>query len=199
MANRKHAAEVANAASQAVGRDGFADVVNEHAGTLFRFAVRLAGDPVEAEDLVQETFLRAQQAFGRFEMREYGPRPWLLKILHHVFYTRRKRAAREPTLLEDIDFEDYATELERNPLPQLVAGQVDWEDFDDELKAAVMRLPVEYRSVLLLWALGDMPYKEISTVLDCPIGTVMSRLFRARQMLGEALADYAVRHGINTE
>lgn len=186
----------AAAKSDTMPNDRFEDVIKAHADTVYRFAMRLTGDQVESDDLVQETFLRAFRAFDRFELRDYGYRPWLLKILHHAFYTRRKRAQREPTLLEDIDFEDCASELERNPLPQLVAGQMDWEDFDDEVKAAVMRLPVEYRSVLLLWALGDMPYREIGVVLDSPIGTIMSRLFRARQMLGEALADYAAKRGI---
>lgn len=180
-------------------KGGFDDVVLAHAGVVYRFAVRLAGDANAAEDLVQETFLRAHKAYDRFELREYGAKPWLLKILHHVFFTQRKRAPREPTLLEDIDFEDCAAELERNPLPQLVAGQVDWEDFDDELKAAMQRLPTEYRSVMMLWALGDLSYKEIGGVVGCPIGTVMSRLFRARQMLGEALADYAAQRGIRTQ
>jgi RNA polymerase sigma-70 factor (ECF subfamily) len=74
---------------------------------------------------------------------------------------------------------------------------MDWDQFDDELKAAVQSLAPEYRSVLLLWALGDLSYKEIAQVLDCAMGTVMSRLHRARQQLSRVLDDYAKERGIH--
>jgi len=186
-------------ASAAAVPDRFEDVILCHAELAYRLALRLTGSAHEAEDLVQDTFLRAYRAFDRFELREYGAKPWLLKILHHVFCTRWGRAAREPTLLQDVDFDDFAAELEREPLPQLAAGQIDWDGFDEELKTAVGRLPPEYRSVLLLWALGELTYKEISTVLGCAMGTVMSRLYRARQMLGQSLAEYAKGRGLTLD
>jgi len=173
----------------------FEDVVLCHADLVYRLARRLAREESEAEDLVQETFLRAFRAFDQFELREFGAKPWLLKILHHVFFTRRSRAVREPTLLQDVNFDDFAAELEREPLPQLASGQMDWDGFDDELKVAINRLQPEYRAVLLLWALGDLTYREIAHVLGVAIGTVMSRLYRARQALGQSLAEYARKRG----
>lgn len=175
----------------------FEEVVLCHLDVVYRIAVRLSGDSHEAEDLVQETFLRAHRAFDRFELRQYGAKPWLLKILHNVFYSRRGQAAKYPTLLEDISLDDFAAELERDPPSSIADGKMDWDQFDDELKAAVQSLAPEYRSVLLLWALGDLSYKEIAQVLDCAMGTVMSRLHRARQQLSRVLDDYAKERGIH--
>lgn len=169
----------------------FEEVVLCHLDTVYRIAVRLAGDVHEAEDLVQETFLRAHRAFSGFELRKYGAKPWLLKILHNVFYTRRGQADRAPSLLQDLSLDDFAAELERDPLPAVADGQMDWEYIDEELKAAIEALAPEYRSVLLLWALGELSYKEIAEVSGCAMGTVMSRLHRARQQLGQKLEDYA--------
>lgn len=176
--------------------DSFRKNVLCHADLVYRMALRLGGSFSEADDLAQETFLRAHRAFDRFDLREHGAKAWLLKILHNVVITRRVRAGRQPTLLEDVNFDDFAAELEREPLPRLAEGQVQWEHFDDELKRAVEALIPEYRDVLLLWALGDLSYKQIAEVVGVPIGTVMSRLYRARQQLGNELAAYAARRGI---
>jgi len=174
----------------------FSELVMPHLDLVYRIACKLAGSRHEADDLVQETFLRAYRSFGQFELREYGAKPWLLKILHNVFFTRRGQAGRAPTLMEDLSLDDFAAELEQKPFPTLPAGEMDWEHFDEELKRAVEDLAPEYRSVLLLWALGDLSYKEIADVLGCALGTVMSRLYRARQQLSGVLADYAVERGI---
>jgi len=176
--------------------DSFRKNVLCHADLVYRMALRLGGSFSEADDLAQETFLRAHRAFDRFDLREHGAKAWLLKILHNVVITRRVRAGRQPTLLEDVNFDDFAAELEREPLPRLAEGQVQWEHFDDELKRAVEALIPEYRDVLLLWALGDLSYKQIAEIVGVPIGTVMSRLYRARQQLGNELAAYAARRGI---
>ncbi len=138
--------------------------------------------------------MRAYRGHDRFQLREFGAKPWLVKILHHTFLTRGARSSREVTVAQDIDFDSFAAELEREPLPQLAEGQLNWDGFDDELKSAVTSLSPEYRSVLLMWALGDLTYKEIAGILDVAIGTVMSRLYRARQLLGQSLAAYAERH-----
>jgi RNA polymerase sigma-70 factor (ECF subfamily) len=181
------------------GSDLFRQTVLCHSDLVFRVAVRLCGEATEAEDLVQETFLRAHRAFDRFDLRDHGAKPWLLKILHNVVRTRRSKVRRQPTLLEDVNFDDFAAELEREPLPRLADGQMRWEGFDDELKRAVEGLIPEYREVLLLWALGDLSYKQIADIADVPIGTVMSRLYRARQQLCQELATYAAGRRIASE
>lgn len=174
----------------------FDEVVLCHMDLVYRVAVRLSGDPHEAEDLVQETFMRAHTAFGGFEFRSYGAKPWVLKILHNVFFTRRGQANKAPVLLEESTLDDFAAQVEREPFPAFTGGEVGWESFDEEIKAAVESLPSQHRAALLLWALGDLSYKEIAMVLDCALGTVMSRLHRARQQLSRELSDYAKDRGI---
>jgi RNA polymerase sigma-70 factor (ECF subfamily) len=162
-------------------------------------ARRLAGNEAEAEDLVQETFMRAHKAFAGFELRQYGAKPWLLKILHNVFYTRLSKRSRQPSLIEDVSFDDFAAELDQPPASELGSGEINWDDFDEELKSAVSGLSPDYREVILLWALEELSYKEIAEVCGCAIGTVMSRLYRARQQLGQRLAGYAREHGLPSE
>lgn len=174
----------------------FKELVLCHLDLVYRIALRLTGNRHEAEDLTQETFLRAHRSFEQFELREYGAKPWLLKILHNVYLNRRGQAARSPSLIADLSLDDFEAELSRESLPTLGDGQMNWEGFDEELKSAIESLTPDHRSVLLLWALGDLTYKEIGQVLDCAIGTVMSRLHRARQQLNEQLAEYASRRGI---
>ena len=170
-----------------------------HLDVVYGMARRLSASEAEAEDLVQETFMRAYRSFGTFELRDYGAKPWLLKILHNAFYTRRSREHRQPSLMDDVDFDRFAGELDAEPLEAVFDGEVDWDQFDEELKVAVESLQPEYRSVLLLWALGDMSYREIAEACDCPMGTVMSRLYRARQQLGQTLAEYAAERNLGTE
>lgn len=174
----------------------FEQVAMPHLDSVYRVARRLAATETEAEDLVQEAFLRAFRAFDRFELRTYGAKPWLLRILHNTYYTRRQRANREPTLLDDVDFDCFAGELEPETLDGWPDELPDWDAFDAELKNAVASLPVEYRTVLLLWAFEDLSYKEIAAICGCKIGTVMSRLYRARQILSQRLAGYVAENNL---
>jgi RNA polymerase sigma-70 factor (ECF subfamily) len=177
----------------------FNEVALPHLDAVYRMARRLSRNDAEAEDLVQETFLRAYRSFEKFELRSYGAKPWLLKILHNVFYTRAGRQAKQPTLLDDASFDDFAGELDQPAGSELVADNLNWDLFDDEIKAGVDDLVEEYREVLLLWALEELSYKEIADVCGIPVGTVMSRLYRARQQLGRRLAGYAREQGFSTE
>lgn len=170
-----------------------------HLDAVYRMARVLVSGEAEADDLVQETFVRAFRAFDRFELREYGPRPWLLRILYNVFCTAKGKQRREPTLLDDVDFDHFADELERAPTEPVTAEAINWEYFDEELKSAVERLQPEYRGVLLLWAIEELSYKEIAEVCGCALGTVMSRLYRARQLLGQRLQEYARERKLSTE
>lgn len=174
----------------------FKELVLCHADLVYRIAFKLSGNAHEAEDLTQETCLRAYRSFDQFELRDYGAKPWLLKILYNVFLNSRSQTSRAPSLLADLSLDDFEAELSRETIPSLSDGSMNWEGFDEELKKAIDALSPDYRAVLLLWALGDMTYKEIGQVLGCAIGTVMSRLHRARQQLNEQLADYAARRGI---
>jgi RNA polymerase sigma-70 factor (ECF subfamily) len=165
---------------------------------VYRMAYRLSGERHEAEDLVQETMVRAFQAFDQFELRSFGAKPWLLRILHNVFYTRAGRKRRQPTLLDDVDFDRFSEELSEAQLED-DGTSINWERVDQELKIAVQDLQPEYREVLLLWAMEELSYKEIAEVCRCAVGTVMSRLYRARQLLGRSLKSYARERNLSIE
>src|SRR5439155_4205737 len=134
-----------------------------------------------AEDLVQETYLRAFRARDSFDLQEFGIRPWLLRIMHNLHLSRAGRERRQPQSISD-------DQLESAPGSAAPQG-FSWEGMDERLVHAVEELPAEYTSVLMLWAVDELSYKEISLALDVPIGTVMSRLYRARQRLSAQLQD----------
>ena len=165
--------------------------------SVYRMAMHLTHHPDEAADLVQETYLKALKAEDRFELRypDKGVRPWLFKILHNAFYTRKGRQKREPTIADDLAPRSVESELD-SPPPAWDLASLDWEQVDDRLKHAIEELPDHYREVLLLWAVEGLKYKEIAEVLGVALGTVMSRLYRARANLSQDLAEYAAEHGI---
>ncbi len=197
--SRGHVGDGRLASQERKVRKRFETVALPHLDAVYRMARRLSAAESEADDLVQETFMRAYRAFDGFELREYGAKPWLLKILHNVFYTRCGQGRRQPSLLDDADFDNFAGQVAQEPLETLVDGDVNWELFDQELKWAVEELQPEYRTVLVLWALEDLSYREIATVCDCPIGTVMSRLYRARQQIGPRLVEFAASQNLKAE
>jgi RNA polymerase sigma-70 factor, ECF subfamily len=180
------------------GDKSFEEQALPHLETLYRVARRLTRNEHEAEDLVQETFLKAYRAFASFEMREFGIKPWLLKILHNTFLNRQARENRAPTAADQKNLEQM---YEATPSASAPAGlpEVDYEQLDEEVKQAIDTLAPEFRSVLLLWATMELSYQEIAETLGVPIGTVMSRLHRARQQLNRALKDYARAHRLIPE
>jgi RNA polymerase sigma-70 factor (ECF subfamily) len=153
--------------------------------------MQLARHPDEAADLVQETYLKALRASDRYEPQGGGVRPWLFKILHNVFYTRLDKARRQPTLVEDFALTPGNQTGPDQPDPVWSLADLDWEHVDERLKDAIERLKPEYRAVLLLWGVEGMKYREIAEIQEVPIGTVMSRLHRARTILAEELAELA--------
>jgi RNA polymerase sigma-70 factor (ECF subfamily) len=174
--------------------DNFEKLALEQMDTLYRVARRLTRDPERANDLVQETFLRAFRAKESFQLKEYGIRPWLLRIMQNLHYSRSGRERRQPIAMEDGGLE--AADLDALPEQPGVPAPIDIEYLDEQLVRALDGLAVDYQIVLLMWAVDDLTYKEIAHTLDIPIGTVMSRLHRARQKLGEQLQDYARREGV---
>jgi len=149
----------------------FRDLAVAELDAVYRMAFHLTRHPDEAGDLVQETYL------------------------HNAFYTRLDKKRREPTLADDLRLEGAASELD-HPAPCWDLSSLDWEQTDERLKQAIAELPVHYREVLLLWAVEGLKYKEVAQVLDVALGTVMSRLYRARAILSEKLAGLAEELGI---
>jgi len=172
-------------------REEFEELALEHLESVYRMAMQLARHPDEASDLVQETYLRALKVAERYEQRGGGIRPWLFKILHNVFYTRVGKAKREPVVAAELPaVRSNETSPDEAP-PAWDLSSLDWEHVDERIKSSIEQLRPEYRSVLLLWGVEGLKYREISEIQDIPIGTVMSRLHRARSILGEQLSELA--------
>jgi len=178
-----------------VETNAFRDLALAEFDSVYRMAFSLARNPNDAADLTQETYLKAFKAEGRFELREHGVRPWLFKILHNTFYSKVSKDKRGPNLSDDLSYRADPNSLTDGE-PAWDLASLDWEQVDERLKAAIDDLPDHYREPLLLWAVEGLKYREIAEVLDVKLGTVMSRLYRARGTLTEQLADYAAEHGI---
>lgn len=160
-----------------------------HAPALLRTALRMtAGDPAAAEDAVQETLLRAWKAFAQFEAGT-NARAWLFRILLNFLSKQRQRAAARPGLVSlDEHEESRGQPVAAPPEPARFA--------DSDVFAALHALPEEHRAVLLLAVVEGFTCKEVAATLELPIGTVMSRLSRARVGLRNALlAVGATGHG----
>lgn len=160
----------------------------QHLDALYSLARWLARDPVDAEDLVQETYAKAVRAAHQFRPGT-NLRAWLFQILRNTFYTQIKRRGREPAATDPALLDGLARSGgEANP-GRGVAFSTDGTVGVD-LTAALSRLPEEFRTVVLLSDLEDFTMGEIAAILECPVGTVKSRLFRARALLRDSLRDY---------
>jgi RNA polymerase sigma-70 factor, ECF subfamily len=167
---------------------------------LFRFAVRLTANPAAAEDLVQETYLRALQSFGT--VRDQGSvRPWLFRILSRLVIDRHRAYGREVPLegSEDLDrFSLYDRIADEDPLPYSDNLHADFlaQFRDEDVRRALLGLPESFRIPLVLLHAEEMSYRDIAEVIGCPIGTVMSRLHRGRKILERDLWECARKRGL---
>jgi RNA polymerase sigma-70 factor, ECF subfamily len=164
--------------------------------SLYRTALRLTDNKVQAEDLVQETYLRAWRSLSQLDGPS-GVRPWMFRILRTVFIDRLRRESKRPKLV--IDVEKMLTAPEQLSPPEVsdVKDRQSLDEvFDQEIMSAITELPDEERLALLFQAVGGLSYREISEALECPLGTVMSRLHRAKRWLRRRLAAYGKSYGI---
>ncbi len=176
-------------------REQFETLALAQIDALYRMARRLTHDASKADDLVQDTFARALRSRDSFELAEYGIKPWLLRIMYNLHLNRAERDKRQPASTTDEALEQSG----KSDVSQLPIDPTSFQAMDEQLVHALDALPVDYRTVMLLWAVEELSYKEIADSLAIPIGTVMSRLFRARQRLAAELKDYAAQEGITRE
>lgn len=184
--------------SQHRAKQEFEDLALSQLDPLYSAALRLTKNERDAEDLVQDTVMRAYQFFDRFE-RGSNIKAWLFKILTNTFINRYRRKVKERTVVEGAerdavheqfisrDTTDYAANPEQYFFDRLLS--------DDVLKA-IDGLPIDFRLVVILADLQEFSYREIAEILEVPVGTVMSRLFRGRKLLQKTLRDYALGAGV---
>lgn len=181
-------------------REEFERFALPHINALFNLALKLTRNRKDAEDLVQDTYLRAYRFFETYEAGTQI-KAWLYRILRNTFVNRYRAAKARP---EEVDFEKiesfYEQMVEENflterqaPTPESVVMD---GVLDAEIQEAIAGLPEEYREVVVLALVDELSYKEIATALSIPLGTVMSRLHRGRKLLQATLLEYARRKGI---
>jgi RNA polymerase sigma-70 factor, ECF subfamily len=163
---------------------------------LYRTAFRLSGNKAQAQDLVQETYLRAWRSLSRLHGLS-GVQPWMFRILRTVFIDQLRRESSRPKLITDVDKMLTAPEQLAPPEVSNVRDRRELDEhFDQEIISAIAELPDEERLALLFQAVGQLSYREISEALECPIGTVMSRIHRGKRRLRHRLAAHASNYGI---
>jgi RNA polymerase sigma-70 factor, ECF subfamily len=159
----------------------------QHIDDIYRTAMRLTREAGEADDLVQETYMQAWKSFENYEVGT-NCRAWLYKILFNKFDHHRRKKYTQAKYFQEADELILDMAVQKTSVPEHLT--------DREVISALEKLPEHYASVVLLADVQEFDYKEVAQILDIPIGTVMSRLNRARTQLRKSLARTAAEYGI---
>jgi RNA polymerase sigma-70 factor (ECF subfamily) len=170
-----------------------------HKDILFNFALRTTGDKDDAHDLLQETFMKAFRFWDKYE-KGTNIRAWLFRIMKNSYINRYRKETREPGMVDYDDVENFYDSIrddstDSNDLQKRMYSNM----LSDEVTEALQSLPEDFRTVVILCDIEGLMYDEISEFLNCPIGTVRSRLHRGRKMLEEKLYNYAKERGLVKE
>jgi len=168
-----------------------------HINSMYNFAYRLALDRDDAKDLVQDTYFKAFRFIESFQ-RGTNAKAWLFRILKNSFINEYRKKVKEPNKVDYQEVESYynSEDVDRVITPDLRVDALK-DMIGDEISNALNALDVDFRTVIILCDLEGFKYEEMAKILDIPIGTVRSRLHRARQLLKEKLSEYAKSMGYN--
>lgn len=168
-----------------------------HVDSMYNFAFRLTFDEDDAKDLVQDTYLKAFRFINSFE-RGTNAKAWLFRILKNSFINEYRKKSKQPNKVDYNEVEQYynSDDVDENITTDLRVETVQ-HMIGDEISGALNGIPVDFRTVIILSDLEGFTYEEMSKILDIPIGTVRSRLHRARNMMKDKLASYAKEMGYN--
>jgi RNA polymerase sigma-70 factor, ECF subfamily len=177
----------------------FESAALEHIDSLFNVGMRMTGNRAAAEDLVQETYLKVHRFSHTFKEGS-NLKAWLFKILRNTFINTFRKKIREPKEIHYNDAEDLYLFNKIKTVKESddhLRGSITsvYEFFEDEVTNAVNKLPLAFKEVVLYSDIEELSYEEISEIIGCPIGTVKSRLFRARRLLQKSLWNYANERG----
>jgi RNA polymerase sigma-70 factor, ECF subfamily len=175
----------------------FEEIAFAFMDSLYSTALRMTRNAAEAEDLVQDTYLRAYRFFDKFE-EGTNFKAWIFKILTNTFINKYRKKVRTPqsVQLDKVEFGLESEETKQDPGEWGGYEAERYEElFDDDIKVALAQLSEEFRIVIILADIEGFSYKDIAEMIDRPIGTVMSRLFRGRRILQRVLDKYAHREG----
>lgn len=171
-------------------RREFEELALQHMDSLYSVALRMTKNVSEAQDLVQDAYLRAYRFFDRFE-RGTNFKAWLFKILKNVYINKYRKELRKPQMV-DISSVEALNSLRGLTTPE---DEIFNKLLDDDVTRAMDALPEDFRLAIMMADLQGFAYKDIAEILECPIGTVMSRLHRGRKLLKNNLYEYAKAHG----
>jgi len=181
----------------------FTELAMEHMPSLYTAALRMTRNPSDAEDLVQETYLKAYRAFGTFR-EGTNIKAWLYRILTNTYINTYRAKKRRPEETHIDDVENLYLYRRLGGLEGAQSGRSAEDEVldhftDADVKAAIEALPEQFRMAVLLGDVEGFSYKEIAEILDVPIGTVMSRLHRGRRALQKRLYDFGRQRGLVSE
>jgi RNA polymerase sigma-70 factor (ECF subfamily) len=168
-----------------------------HIHSMYNFAYRLTLERDDAKDLVQDTYLKAYRFIESFQ-KGTNAKAWLFRILKNSFINDYRKKSKEPNKVDYQEVETYynSEEVDRQITPDLRVESLK-DMIGDEISNALNALDVDFRTVIILCDLEGFKYEEMAKILDIPIGTVRSRLHRARNLLKEKLKEYAKSMGYN--
>jgi RNA polymerase sigma-70 factor (ECF subfamily) len=180
-------------------QEDFEEEIIPHLDAMYNFALRLTSDPSDAEDLVQDTIVKAFRFFSSYE-KGTNAKAWLFRILKNSYSNNYRKKSKQPN---QVDYDEVSTfhETIRSELPHTS----DLEDkmfrdlVDDDISQALEELPEDFRTVVLLCDVEGFTYEEIANMLDVPIGTIRSRLHRGRNLLKAQLKEYAEKRGFRSD
>jgi RNA polymerase sigma-70 factor, ECF subfamily len=166
-----------------------------HMDILYSYALRLTSNPEDANDLLQETYLKAYRFWSKFEQGT-NCRAWLFRIMRNSYINRYRKAVKTPEHLDYDEIKDfYNTIREQTSDPNDLSERLFGQLLDDQVSAALTELPEEFRTVVILCDVENFTYEEAAEFVDCPIGTIRSRLHRGRKLLRDKLFHYAHERG----
>lgn len=166
-----------------------------HMDILYNYALRMTGNADDARDLLQETFLKAYRFWDKYE-KGTNVRAWLFRIMKNTYINLYRKAVKEPDTVDYNDIQNFyniirENSADANDLQEKLFGHL----LDDEVTKALESLPEEFRTVVILCDIEGLTYEEIAEFVECPVGTVRSRLHRGRKLLYAKLFEYAKKRG----
>jgi len=180
-------------------QEDFQEEIIPHLDAMYNFALRLTSDPNDAEDLVQDTIVKAFRFFSSYE-KGTNAKAWLFRILKNSYINNYRKKSKQPA---QVDYDEVSSFYETIRADRTDTSDLEDRMFrdliDDDIASALEKLPEDFRTVVLLCDVEGFTYEEIANMLDVPIGTIRSRLHRGRNLLKAQLMEYAQERGYHAD